>query len=153
MNVWVRRSVQTAVLAGGLLALGATGAYASHTAPATDAATAHHVVLKGGVGGVTSGVGSILGGNQVITNVNAPVNVACNAVGALGHALALCHSGGGSGSGAHSTGGVSAAAPPAARTAPVAATRSSLASTPRSTSVATRSATPSRAARSTPPLR
>jgi sRNA-binding carbon storage regulator CsrA len=105
MNVWVRRSVQTVVMAGGLLALGVSGAHASS---ATDAASAHHAVLKGGVGGLTSGVGSILGGNQVNTAVNAPVSVACNAVGVLGRAIAACKSGGGSGSGAHSTSGASA---------------------------------------------
>ncbi|WP_279581948.1 chaplin family protein [Fodinicola feengrottensis] len=39
-------------------------------------------------GGVTNGAHSIGGGNQVITGVNAPVNVTGNAVGILGTGIA-----------------------------------------------------------------
>jgi hypothetical protein len=94
MNVWVRRSVQTALLAGGLMAMTATSAFAA--GPNT--------------GGVTDGSHSILGGNQLIAAVNAPVNVTENAIGVLGRAIvAGGKHGGGSGSGhtsAPNTGGV-----------------------------------------------
>ena len=59
---------------------------------------------KGAGGNRTSGAGSILGGNQVVAPVTAPVNVCGNAVAVLGKAFAGCKGGakvvGGSGSGA-----------------------------------------------------
>ena len=59
---------------------------------------------SGAGGNRTSGRGSILGGNQVVAPVTAPVNVCGNAVAVLGKAFAGCKGGakvvGGSGSGA-----------------------------------------------------
>ena len=49
---------------------------------------------RGGAGGnVTSGRGSILGGNQVVAPITAPINVCGNAVGVLGRAAAGCRGG------------------------------------------------------------
>ncbi|WP_162642272.1 chaplin family protein [Streptosporangium sp. 'caverna'] len=67
----------------------------------------------GGAGGnVTSGRGSILGGNQIIAPITAPINVCGNAVAVLGKAFAGCKGGasvksfgGGGGAGGNRTNG------------------------------------------------
>ncbi|WTL69588.1 chaplin family protein [Streptosporangium sp. NBC_01495] len=57
----------------------------------------------GAGGNTTSGRGSVLGGNQVVAPITAPINVCGNAVGVLGQAAAACRGGasvsGGAGAG------------------------------------------------------
>ncbi|KAB8196555.1 DUF320 domain-containing protein [Nonomuraea phyllanthi] len=72
------------------------------------------VVNSGGGSGAggnrTSGNGSVLGGNQIVAPITAPINVCGNAVAVLGHAFAGCKGGakvtnGGSGAGGNRTSG------------------------------------------------
>ncbi|MFD0777047.1 hypothetical protein ACFQZ2_24190, partial [Streptomonospora algeriensis] len=73
MRTWVRISAKTAVLTVGFVALGA-GVSSADSHP------------------TTTGNGSALGGNQVVGDLDAPVNVSGNAVGAvLGSAGAASH--------------------------------------------------------------
>jgi hypothetical protein len=65
MRKWVRTSAKTALLTAGFVALGAGVSFAdSHP--------------------TTSGNGSVLGGNQIVGNVDLPVNVSGNAISAVG---------------------------------------------------------------------
>jgi hypothetical protein len=131
VNIWVRRSIQAMILTGGFVVLGATAAQAheltgtdtpsvqsvvqtvSHIAPVNLPSAGKPVpVTKAGGGatatGTTSGVGSILGGNQVLAPINAPIVVAHNAVAVGGVAVApggkAAKMAGGGGGGATATG-------------------------------------------------
>ncbi|MFC4563835.1 hypothetical protein ACFO4E_18400 [Nocardiopsis mangrovi] len=67
MPTWVRTSARAALLTAGFVALGAGVSYAD-SSPST------------------SGNGSLLGGNQLLADLDVPVNAAGNAIGVLGNA-------------------------------------------------------------------
>ncbi|MFB9709977.1 chaplin family protein, partial [Streptosporangium nondiastaticum] len=72
----------------------------------------------GGAGGnVTSGRGSVLGGNQVVAPITAPVNICGNAVAVLGDAAAGCLGGSHAGGPGHSGASAMPTAARAGRTA------------------------------------
>ncbi|QVQ50938.1 DUF320 domain-containing protein [Spiractinospora alimapuensis] len=80
MRKWIKATSVTALMAAGLIAFGAGTANAHSYDYENDSINA-----------VTSGNGSILGGNQIIADVDVPVNVCGIAVGAVaGIANAEC---------------------------------------------------------------
>src|SRR5262245_28173423 len=74
MNTWIRRSLNTGVLAAGALRAAGTAAHAN-----TNATTADNV--------------GIANGNQIVTPIQIPVDVCGVAVGVLGDAQASCKGG------------------------------------------------------------
>ncbi|MGD0558050.1 MAG: chaplin family protein [Streptosporangiaceae bacterium] len=77
MNVWTQRTAKTLMLAAGFVAAGtglSTAAFAS-------------------TGPITSGTGSVAGGNQVNIPISVPVDVCGNAAAILGAAVAGCEGG------------------------------------------------------------
>jgi hypothetical protein len=99
MNVWIQRGLRTALLTGGLLALG-TGAAAADdssidvTAPVTVSGTA--VAVSGDATAVGStGTAGGSGGDGSTVDVAAPVTVCGTGVGVVGDASAACTTAGG----------------------------------------------------------
>ncbi|QVQ50940.1 DUF320 domain-containing protein [Spiractinospora alimapuensis] len=89
MRKWMKATSVTALVAAGLLAFGAG------TAHANGGHHHHGEYDNDSINAATSGNGSILGGNQIIADVDVPINACGIAVGALlGVANAECEESG-----------------------------------------------------------
>ena len=151
MNVWIKRGLRTALLSGGLLALGAGVASADEnsievTAPATVCGTGIGVLGEATASCTTPGGASAgSGGAGSVVEVTAPVNVCGTGIGVLGDATASCTTSAGASAGSGGAGSVVEV------TAPLTACGTGIGVLDEASATCTGPATPAGPGASTPP--